>query len=115
MMFSYLRLIWKFKTPEWLILIGGCFFTLVLAVSAILGGGHTVAHRVFGGGLVVTGSVWPYSRLSRKSAGDFGWLVLTFALTTGFFAAGYGDFSTSLFEPFSAIATPAPALVSCLS
>jgi hypothetical protein len=36
--------------------------------------------------LVVIGCLWGYSRLSRKSLGDAGRLLLAFALTTGFFA-----------------------------
>ena len=36
--------------------------------------------------LVIVGCVWGYLRLREKSRGDVGKLVLTFALTTGFFA-----------------------------
>lgn len=36
--------------------------------------------------LVVIGCVWAYSRQREKPFGDIGKLVLTFALTTGFFA-----------------------------
>ena len=36
--------------------------------------------------MVITGCVWGYWRLRDKSWSDVGKLVLTFALTTGFFA-----------------------------
>jgi len=36
--------------------------------------------------MVVAGSIWGYSRLANKGLRDVGWFVLTFALTTGFFA-----------------------------
>jgi hypothetical protein len=44
--------------------------------------------------LVVNGCVWAYSRQAEKSLGDIAKLCLTFALTTGFFAA-----SMALFQP----------------
>ena len=43
---------------------------------------------------VVVGCLWAYSRLPRKSLGDIGRFLLTFALTTGFFAL-----SMALFQP----------------
>lgn len=145
----------RFKTPQWFILIGGCFFILVLAVSAfweadlrwlhffqawmylaaiVLGlrgnrwgyfigisaaglwdYANIVATTFFLNGLqelwqwiytghlarpdlliavpawfsnlfVVTGCLWAYSRLARKSPRDVAGFLLTLALTTGFFA-----------------------------
>jgi len=43
---------------------------------------------------VIIGCLWAYSRLPRKTIGDVGRLVLTFALTTGFFAL-----DMALFQP----------------
>ena len=145
----------RFRTPEWFIVVGGCFFILVLAVSAfweadirwlhffqawmyvvtimlslrgnrwgyfigISAAGlwdyaNIVATTFFFNGLqqlsqwihtgrlarpdlliavpawfsnllVVLGCLWAYSRLPRKSLGDAGTFLLTFILTTGFFA-----------------------------
>lgn len=42
--------------------------------------------------LVVVGCLWAYSRQREKSVGDVGRLLLTFALTTGFFAADMAIF-----------------------
>ena len=36
--------------------------------------------------LVVVGCVWGYSRLATRALRDVGWLLLAFALTSGFFA-----------------------------
>jgi hypothetical protein len=36
--------------------------------------------------LIIVGCLWAYSRLPAKSIGDVGRFLLTFALTTGFFA-----------------------------
>jgi len=152
-----------FKAPEWLILIGGCFFILILGISAlweagirwlhffqawmyiatmVLGfrrsrWGHFIgisaaglwdyanifATTFFFNGLqqlsqwthtghlnrpdlviavpawfsnlfLVIGCVWAYSRLPTKSLGDAGRFVVTFALTTGFFAL-----AMALFQP----------------
>ena len=44
--------------------------------------------------LVVIGCAWAYSRLPQKSPADAGRLVLTFALTSGFFAL-----DMALFQP----------------
>ena len=44
--------------------------------------------------LIVIGCLWAYSRLPRKSLGDVGRFVLTFVLTTGFFAL-----DMALFQP----------------
>jgi hypothetical protein len=44
--------------------------------------------------LVVIGCAWAYSRLTEKSLADAGKLVLTFALTSGFFAL-----DMALFQP----------------
>lgn len=44
--------------------------------------------------LVVTGSVWAYARLSRKSGTDAARLALAIVLTNGFFAA-----AMALFQP----------------
>jgi hypothetical protein len=44
--------------------------------------------------LIVIGCAWAYSRLPSKSAADAGKLVLTFALTSGFFAL-----DMALFQP----------------
>jgi hypothetical protein len=44
--------------------------------------------------LVVLGCVWAYSRQREKPLGDIGKLFLTFALSTGFFAA-----DMALFQP----------------
>jgi hypothetical protein len=44
--------------------------------------------------LVVIGSVWGYSRLPAKSFADAGKVVLTFAITSGFFAL-----AMALFQP----------------
>jgi len=43
---------------------------------------------------VIIGCLWAYSRLPRKAIGDVGRFVLTFALTTGFFAL-----DMALFQP----------------
>ncbi|MGB9072531.1 MAG: hypothetical protein WCC22_07645 [Terriglobales bacterium] len=152
-----------FKAPEWLILVGGCFFVLVLGVSALweadirwlhffqawmyiatmlLGfrrsrwgyfigisaaglwdyanifattfffnglqqlsqwahTGHLERPDLviavpawFSNLLVVAGCVWAYSRLPTRSLGDVGRFVVTFALTTGFFAL-----DMALFQP----------------
>ena len=42
--------------------------------------------------LVVTGGVWAYSRLPRKSLADIGKFLVAFVLTTGFFAAAMAIF-----------------------
>jgi hypothetical protein len=145
----------SFGAPEWLILIGGSFFVLVLAVSAyweadirrlhffqawmylaamalgfrrnrwgyfigISAAGlwdytNIFATTFFYNGLqqlsiwihtghlarpdllisvpawlsnflVVCGCLWAYSRLREKPLGDIGRFLITFALTTGFFA-----------------------------
>lgn len=152
-----------FKAPEWLILIGGCLFILVLAISAFweadirwlhffqawmyiatialglrgsrwgyfigmsaaglwdyanifattffLNGLQQVRQWAHTGHLqrpdfviavpawfsnlaVVIGCAWAYSRLTTKSLGDAGKFVVTFALTTGFFAL-----DMALFQP----------------
>jgi hypothetical protein len=44
--------------------------------------------------VVVVGCIWAYSRLRQRSWGDVALLLLTFALTTGFFAA-----DMALFQP----------------
>ncbi len=143
------------RAPEWFILVGGCFFILVLAISAfweadirwlhffqawmyvaaiVLGlrgnrwgyfigisaaglwdyanivattfffnGLQELSHWIhtgrlarpdlliavpawFSNLLVVIGCLWAYSRLASKSLGDAGRFLLTFILTTGFFA-----------------------------
>jgi hypothetical protein len=153
----------RFGAPEWLILIGGSFFILVLAVSAIweadirwlhffqawmyiaamalsfrgsrwghfigfsaaglwnyanlfatsffinglqqlsawLHTGHLARPDLliavpawFSNFLVVCGCAWAYSRSREKSPGDIWKLLLTFALTTAFFAL-----DMELFQP----------------
>ena len=143
------------RTPEWFILVGGCFFVLVLAISAfweadirwlhffqawmyiatmVLGlrankwgyfigisaaglwdYANIIATTFFFNGMqelsqwvhtghlqrpdlliavpawfsnlfVVLGCLWAYFRLPGRSLGDVGRFLLTFALTTGFFA-----------------------------
>jgi len=143
------------NAPQWLILIGGCFFIAVLALSAIMeadirwlhffqawmyvaaivlglrrsrwgyfigisaaglwdytnifattflyNGLQRLSESIHSGHLrrpdlmiaipawlsnlvVIIGCVWGYFQLSRKSWADAGRLVVTFALTTGFFA-----------------------------
>jgi len=145
----------RLRTPEWFIVVGGCFFILVLAVSAfwetdirwlhffqawmyvvtivislranrwgyfigISAAGlwdyaNIVATTFFFNGMqqlsqlihtghldrpdlliavpawfsnlfVVVGCLWGYSRLSGKSLSDAARFLLTFVLTTGFFA-----------------------------
>ncbi len=153
----------RFDFPQWLILIGGCGFIIVLAVSAAFEAdirwlhffqawmylatialslwrnrwgyfiglsaaglwdyanlfvttffvnglqslgqsiqtGHLqrpdliIAVPAFGSNLlVIVGGAWAYARLRQRSAADAGRLLLTFILTTGFFAL-----DMALFQP----------------
>jgi hypothetical protein len=56
--------------------------------------------------LVVMGCVWAYSRLPGKSKSDFGWLVGTFALTTGFFALDMAIFQPRYLSLFPRLLHP---------
>ena len=153
----------RLRAPEWFILVGGCFFILVLGISAFweadirwlhffqawmyiativlslcaskwgyfiglsaaglwdyanifvttffFNGLHELSQWIHTGRLerpdlligipawfsnlfVIIGCLWAYFRLSRKSLGDIGGFLLTFVLTTGFFAL-----DMALFQP----------------
>ena len=56
--------------------------------------------------LVIAGCIWGYSRLLEKRWGDVGRLVLTFALTTGFFALDMYLFQPRYLEVFPRLLHP---------
>jgi len=165
----------RFRAPEWFILVGGCFFILVLGVSAFweadirwlhffqasmyiativlslranrwgyfigvsaaglwdyanvfvttffLNGLQQLSHWAHTGRLerpdlliavpawfsnlfIVVGCLWAYSRLLSKSLGDVGRFLLTFVLTTGFFALDMALFQPRYLELFPRMLHP---------